>query len=119
SSFLHWRVAGVRGSRFVAAQLGRAACYCAADWRSFHSPDECGGGCAFARARPALRRLHEAHQAACALRFLRWPETFMGERPAGYRELLFQRSRSPDRKVGDAEPRRNETRFEFELTRKM
>ena len=39
----------------VAAQLGRPACYPSPDWRGFHSPDECGGGCAFARARPTLR----------------------------------------------------------------
>ena len=50
ASFLHRRVAGIRGSRSVAAQLGRPACYPSPDWRGFHSPDECGGGCAFARA---------------------------------------------------------------------
>jgi hypothetical protein len=36
----------------------------------FHAPDECGGGCACARARSALRRLYEAHQTSCAFRLL-------------------------------------------------
>jgi hypothetical protein len=33
-----------------------------------------GGGCAFPRAGSALRRLHEAHQTACAFCLLRSPE---------------------------------------------
>src|SRR5262249_59430066 len=74
ASFVHWRVTGVRGSRPVVRQLGSPACYSAADWSRFHSPDECGGGCAFSRAGSALRRLHEAHQTACAFCLLRSPE---------------------------------------------
>ena len=41
SSFLLWRVAGVRGSRTVASQLGCHACCSHTDWRGFRSPDEC------------------------------------------------------------------------------
>ena len=50
----------------LALSLGNSG----ADWRGFHSPDECGRGRAFSRARLALRRLYEAHQAACAVRLL-------------------------------------------------
>jgi len=87
SSFLHWLVAGVRGSCSVAGQLGRPACYSHADWRGFHSPDECGGGCDFARAGPALRRVYEAHETARALYLLRLRKSYYGQGPARYLEL--------------------------------
>ncbi|HEY4257482.1 MAG TPA: isoprenylcysteine carboxylmethyltransferase family protein [Candidatus Udaeobacter sp.] len=64
--------------RLVAPQLGRAVCRSPADWCGLHSPHECGGGCAFSRTRSALRRLHEAHETACAFPLLNDPETLCG-----------------------------------------
>jgi hypothetical protein len=56
-SFLHRRPSGVRGFRFITVQLGLTACDPPADWRSLHSPHECGGECPHRRARSAIRRL--------------------------------------------------------------